>query len=384
MFLILSEERNCLKIGFYIKQLIKMAVQHIFLPFLYFIFSRGKINDKSVIFADAHHSEIPFSMEQMRKSVGEIDGLEIHDMYFDFQKNGTKSLILWLVKFMKVFAKARYVFICDNFLPVSSCRKRPETTVVQLWHSGGLLKKAGYDTDDSVPDMYKGNVFKNYDLLTVSAPCCVKVFESSCRQPQGVVKALGISRSDIYFNEEFNRTCREEFYRIYPEALGKRIVLWAPTFRGNAAEPVLIGEDAIDRAFKEMPDCFLVKKLHPHFENKNFNKISCMIPSEKLFAVADLLITDYSSIVFDYLAYKKPFVLFAPDLDEYEKEHGFYLSYETSYPTTFAKNEQELVDAVKYELTSRNVRELEECYAYHMKMCDGKATQRILREIGLK
>ena len=123
-----------------------MFVQHIFLPFLYFIFSRGKINDNSVVFADAHHSEIPFSMKQMRNSVEEIKGLEIHDMYFDFQKNGMGSLILWLVKFMKVFAKARYVFICDNFLPVSSCNKRPETTVIQLWHSGGLLKKAGYDT----------------------------------------------------------------------------------------------------------------------------------------------------------------------------------------------------------------------------------------------
>ena len=373
-----------MNLGFKIKQLIKMTVQHIFLPFLYFIFSRGKINEKSVIFADAHHSKIPFSMEQMRKSVGEINGLEIHDMYFDFQKNGTKSLILWLVKFMKVFAKAKYIFICDNFLPVSSCHKRPETTVVQLWHSGGLLKKAGYDTDDSVPDMYKGNVFKNYDLLTVSAPCCVKVFESSCKQPDGVVKALGISRSDIYFDEDYNKECREEFFRMYPEATGKKIVLWTPTFRGNAANPVLIGEDEIDSAFKNMPDCFLVKKLHPHFENKNHNKISCSIPSERLLPVADLLITDYSSIVFDYLVYKKPFVLFAPDLDEYEKSHGFYLPYETSYPTTVAKTEQDLLKAVKYELTNRDVKELEDCYNYHMTYCDGQATARILKQIGLK
>lgn len=369
---------------FKIKQYIKMFVQHIFLPFLYFIFSRGKINDNSVVFADAHHSEIPFSMKQMRNSVEEIKGLEIHDMYFDFQKNGMGALILWLVKFMKVFAKARYVFICDNFLPVSSCNKRPETTVIQLWHSGGLLKKAGYDTDDSVPEMYKGNVFKNYDLLTVSAPCCVKVFESSCRQPEGVVKALGISRSDIYFNEDYNKTCREEFYKTYPKAAGKKIVLWTPTFRGNAANPVLVGEAEIDKVFDNMQEFFLVKKLHPHFENKNEQKISCPIPSEKLLPVADLLITDYSSIVFDYLAYKKPFVLFAPDFDEYEKNHGFYLPYETSYPTTVAKTERELMDAVKYELESRDIKELEACYNHHMTYCDGQATERILKEIGLK
>lgn len=213
-----------------------MFVQLIFLPFLYFIFSRGKINDNSVVFADAHHSEIPFSMNQMRNSVEEIKGLEIHDMYFDFQKNGMGSLILWLVKFMKVFAKARYVFICDNFLPVSSCNKRPETTVIQLWHSGGLLKKAGYDTDDSVPEMYKGNVFKNYDLLTVSAPCCVKVFESSCRQPEGVVKALGISRSDIYFNEDYNKTCREEFYKIYPKSCRQKNCIVDSNLQGKCGE----------------------------------------------------------------------------------------------------------------------------------------------------
>lgn len=374
---------DSLNIVFKIKQLVKMAVQHIFLPIMYFIFSRGRVQQNLVIFADAHHSSVPFSMEQMRKAVGKIPGLQIEDMYFDFQKNGLGALFVWLVKFMKVFARARYVFICDNFLPVSSCKKRPETMVIQLWHSGGLLKKAGYDTDDSVPDMYKGNVFRNYNLLTVSAPCCVEIFESSCRQPKGVVKPLGISRSDIYFDEQYNQKCREEFFKEYPQAEGKKIVLWAPTFRGNAANPILVGEEDIDKAFENLTDCFLVKKLHPHFENKNKDKISCKIPSERLLPVADLLITDYSSIVFDYLAYKKPFVLFAPDLEEYEKKHGFYLPYGTSYPTTVAKTKQELEEAVKFELSHREVKELEKCYEYHMKYCDGKATERILKEIGL-
>ena len=361
-----------------------MCLQHLLLPFLYFIFSFKKVNKRLVIFADAHHNDIPFSMVRMREAVGQISGLEVHDMYFDFQKNGTGALVIWLFKFMKLYATARYVFICDNFLPVSSCKKRRGTKVIQLWHSGGLLKTAGYDTKDAVPDMYKGNVFKNYDLLTVSAPCCVPVFESSCRQPEGVVKALGISRSDTYFDEEYNTACREEFYSKYPQAKGKKVILWAPTFRGNAAQPVLVGEEEIDRAIGQSDDLFLIKKLHPHFENKNADKISCNIPSERLLPVADLLITDYSSIVFDYLAYKKPFVLFAPDFDEYKQSHGFYVDYETAYPTTVAKTEAELKGAVEHELSSRDVKELEECYDYHMKCCDGKATERILNEIGLK
>ena len=203
-----------------------------------------------------------------------------------------------------------------------------------------------------------------------------------CRQPEGRRKALGL-RSDIYFNEDYNKTCREEFYKTYPKAAGKKIVLWTPTFRGNAANPVLVGEAEIDKAFINMEEFFLVKKLHPHFENKNEQKISCPIPSEKLLPVADLLITDYSSIVFDYLAYKKPFVLLHLTLMNM-KNHGFYLPYETSYPTTVAKTERELMDAVKYELESRDIKELEACYNHHMTYCDGQATERILKEIGLK
>lgn len=368
---------------FYIKQLIKMAVQHIYLPLLYSLYSHCKIQKGLIIFADAHHYSIPFSMQKMREEAGKIPHVEIKEMYIDFQDCGTKRLILWLNRFMKLYARAEYVFICDNFLPVSSCRKRDETKVIQLWHSGGLLKKAGYDTSDSVPSMYKGNVFGNYDLLTVSAPCCVDIISRSMRQPAGVVQATGISRSDIYFDEEYNEQCRKEFYDEYPDAKGKKVVLWVPTFRGNAAEPRLEGEEILDKAFENLPDCYLIKKLHPHFENKNKDKISCKIPSERLLPVADLLITDYSSILFDYLAYRKPFVLFAPDLEEYEKHHGFYVDYH-SFPGTVAKTEQELTNAIKYELKSRDISELEECYKYHMAFCDGHATERILKRIGLQ
>lgn len=69
----------------------------------------------------------------------------------DFGKMGYGSLLKWLKQFMKRYAAAEYVFICDNFLPVSACTKRPETKVVQLWHSGGLLKKA---------DMIRRRIFR--------------------------------------------------------------------------------------------------------------------------------------------------------------------------------------------------------------------------------
>ena len=370
-----------MKMVFYIKQVLKMAMQQIYLPLLYKRYAGKPVEKGLVIFADAHHENLPFSMRKMYETLQGDPEYKNETWVTDFGKMGYGSLLKWLKQFMKRYAAAEYVFICDNFLPVSACEKRPETKVVQLWHSGGLLKKSGYDTTEDIPKMYKGDsVYKNYDLLTVSAPCCVPVFTKTMRLASGVVQATGISRSDYYYDEAWNQANREEFYRKYPEAKGKKVILWAPTFRGNAAMPTLCGMEEIQRVMKETEDRYYwVIKLHPHLEEKGM-KSNCELPSEKIFAVADLLITDYSSILFDYMAYKKPFLFFAPDFDSFDHARGFYVPYD-SFPCKVVTDGAELPAAIEYELSERDPAEIEKCFAYHMSMCDGKATERILKTI---
>ncbi|MFR7716052.1 MAG: CDP-glycerol glycerophosphotransferase family protein [Clostridium sp.] len=372
---------NYMKMVFYIKQVLKMAMQQIYLPLLYKRYAGKPVEKGLVIFADAHHEELPFSMKKMYETLQWDPEYKNETWVTDFGKMGYGSLLKWLRQFMKRYAVAEYVFICDNFLPVSACEKRPETKVVQLWHSGGLLKKSGYDTTEDIPKMYKGDsVYKNYDLLTVSAPCCVPVFTKTMRLASGVVQATGISRSDYYYDDAWNQANHEEFYRKYPEAKGKKVILWAPTFRGNAAMPTLCGMEEIQRVMKETEDRYYwVIKLHPHLEEKGM-KSNCDLPSEKIFAVADLLITDYSSILFDYMAYKKPFLFFAPDFDSFDHARGFYVPYD-SFPCKVVTDGAGLPAAIEYELSERDPAEIEKCFAYHMSMCDGKATERILKTI---
>lgn len=359
-----------------------MLLQHTVLPLVYSIGAKGKIEKGSVIFADAHHNTLPFSMVKMHHDVKALGGKRIYMRCLDFQNTPLPKLFLWLIRFMWLYSRAEYVFICDNFLPVSSCRKRAGTTVVQLWHSGGLFKRSGYDQRFSVPEYYKGNVFANYDLLTVSAQCCVPVFTRMMCQPQGVVKATGLSRTDIYFNQKFKDKCSKDFFEKYPQAKGKKIVLYAPTFRGSADDPQLVGKQDIEEVFEKEDGYFLVKKLHPHYENKHPDEVSCDIPSERLLPVADLLITDYSSVLFDWMLFEKPFVIFAPDIDEYVKNVGFYADI-YKFPTTVAKNKGELEEAVTCELSLRQRDELAAFRAYHMGACDGRATKRILKQIEL-
>lgn len=389
---------------FRIKQYLKMFLQNILLPLFYRFYARKPVRKGSVIFADAHHEEIPFSMRRMYEAVmvgdadflqgdttvfdrtGEIteEGSQLSVQVFvrDFGKMGYLNLMRYLIRFMKQYATAEYVFICDYYLPVASCRKRSETAVVQLWHSCGLMKKIAYDTGEDIPTGYRGNMFGNYTWLTLSSEECVPVHARALQIPASRIRATGVSRTDYYFDEDWNKRCKENFFEKYPETQGKKIALWAPTFRGNAAHPVLQGLEAVREAEKECPeDWYFVIKAHPHVDAHG-QVSNCTIPTEELLCVADVLITDYSSVLFDYLIYEKPVILFAPDLEEYEQDRGFYIDYRSlPFPLIEKKDSEALLQAVEdsgrdYEGYKTRLRQWKEKYTG---ACDGHATERILK-----
>ena len=364
-----------------------MLLQNVLLPFLYGIYRRKPVRKGSVIFADAHHETMPFSMRRVYEEVCRLEGQGIcqTELFIaDFGKLSFGAMVKYLLRFMKQYATAEYVFICDYFLPASSCRKRKETKLIQLWHSCGLMKKIAFDAGEDIPKNYKGNMFGNYSLLTMSAQICVPVHARALRIPEKRIHATGISRTYYYFDPEWNRKCREQFERLHPEAKGKKVAVWAPTFRGNAAMPYLEGLEEIRLAAEQLKDeWYFVIKAHPHVDAHG--KVSnSEIPTEELFPVTDLLITDYSSVLFDYLLYEKAAVLFAPDLEKYRENRGFYLDYETvPFPQTQSLEEliQAVVNCDKWQ--KEHEKEIRMFRDEYVGACDGNSTKRILRRIGL-
>ena len=380
-----------MNIKFVIRQWIKMLVQNAMLPFVYTISKRKNINSQKVIFADAHHNQVPYSMEYLRGQF-EDTKWEIEEFCLDYQGNSFGKVLKGMLSFMKAYANARYVFICDNFLPVSSCKKRKETTVVQLWHAGGILKKYAYDTPDDIPSYYKGHVYKNYDITTVSAPICVPVYERAMRLVEGTVYPIGLSRTDVFFQEAYLKQCQDEFYEKHPEAKGKRIVLFAPTFRGKASDPYLAGgewienlEERLNAHLEEGEQPYKVyMRVHPHLDNKK--KLSNIeMETHRLLPVIDLLISDVSSVIFDYVLLEKPMVLFIPDLEQLEQTRGFYIPLR-EIPGSLVTDGEELINAVKNTINTfqdnDGMREqLHQFKEKYMGACDGHATERLLSQI---
>ena len=94
------------------------------------------------------------------------------------------------------------------------------------------------------------------------------------------------------------------------------------------------------------------------------------------------MITDYSSILFDFLFFQKPYVLFAPDLEEYLDKRGFYVEYDSLSPyvvTQGAKLKQTVVSALEAE----NEGWLKKQHDFHISSCDGQVTKRILEYLNL-
>ena len=162
-------------VRFRIRQYGKMAVQHLMLPVLYRFYSRQGIDPCLAVFADAHHNGRPQNMEDLLEAMRSRSAIpwKIEELYLDYQRSSFGEVLKHMNRFMKLYARAGTVVLCDNFLPAAGCRKRKETLVLQLWHACGALKKFGYATTDDIPAGYKGNVFRNTDIVLVSAPFCI-------------------------------------------------------------------------------------------------------------------------------------------------------------------------------------------------------------------
>ena len=390
---------------FQLKQQAKMFSQNVYLPAVYDLHRCCRVERNLIVFADAHHDGRPEAMELLYRRLKQSrvqPAYHIVEMYLDFGRASKAEVMEYSTRFMKLYARASVVVVCDNFLPVASCRKKRETMVVQLWHACGCYKKFGYDAKDDIPKGYHGDVYRNLSLVTVSAEAAVEPFSSAMHRTHGEVQALGVSRTDLYFSRKWRYRCIETFRELYPDvyeetgagsgresdagsggeagagsgretgarggrktgSLRKRrkVVLWAPTFRGNAGQPGLMDLDT-EKLQRQLGKEYLVlTRVHPHMkEARKAVKNHCPIPTEQLYPVVDVLIADYSSLIYEYLLATQiqnqqdlhgsmgvhgGLVLYVPDLDTYMAQRGTYMDIH-EIPGEIVKGADGLADAVR-------------------------------------
>ena len=361
---------------FRVRILFKMLCQHIIFPVVYFCNRLRPIDKKLIILADSHHDECPEHMIYLRKRLLESD-CRVEEWFFNIYTIGKWEAFKKMVCFMPRYAVAGTVVICDYFLPVASCNKKKRTKVVQLWHGCGAFKKFGYNSKEDIPEGYVGDVHKNYSLVTVSGEEAIKPFETAMiLGVDNVIKPIGVSFTDRLFDEDYIGLCRDKFRFEYPNAVGKRVILWAPTFRGNASKKkgqieATPGEDYINLLMED-DRYYVIKSLHPHMHQEG------RMSTSELLCCADMLITDYSSVFFEYLLMDRPVIFFAPDYDSYSGSRGFYVDYRM-LPGVVLTLDTDLRPHVEAAFANDEYVEHRADYRKRfMSACDGCATKRIV------
>lgn len=361
---------------FFLRELQKSILQHVVLPIAYKYYCYQEIEPDLVVFADSRDEQLTYNSISMYSEV-EKRGYRTVLFFHDFSKLSAWEKLKTSIAFMKLYARAKYVFVYNYYLPVSSCNKREKTKVIQLWHASGLQKKYGYDALDDLGGLRFVKPTKNFDLVPVSSIAVQKVVISNWRLSLDKVKLLGNSRTDLLFDKKYLESCKENFYASYPEAKGKKIVLWAPSFRGSDINGSFEFVDDIEYIKNSLPDdYFLIVKLHPHLLSlKEYN--NCDMPTDSLIGIADFLITDYSSVFYDFMLLNTATIFYVPDYKEYQLSRGLYIDYceEFSYP--IVEDRQALLKSIiEYKAIPK-----EEIARYKEKFIqfnDGNASSRIM------
>ncbi len=305
------------------------------------------------------------------------------------------------VEFIKEMATARAVVTHEFNEYFGYLDIREETKLIQLWHGCGIIKGLGMSTAGmegaefkSLEDYKEYPEFDGYDLVTIPSEAERPIFEEFMGRPHNSpeIKAIGVSRTDEFFSDKYREKCYRKLYERIPAAKGKKVILYAPTFRGLEPDRYAPGELDI-RAFAEkLSDRYIL--IIKHHQTA---KVLPEIPDEykgtfafdmthgsgmdinELMTVSDICITDYSSLVFEFSLFERPVAFFMFDKDEYRDQRGMYYTYEelSECGPIFETNEDviDYIDDIENRFDKEKVTSFRDRY---MNACDGHATERII------
>jgi len=309
------------------------------------------------------------------------------------------------IQFIWTYARARCTFLVDSFSPINVCKPRPGAAVVQLWHGCGAFKKFGYSTRElawgpgsrllRILPMHRG-----YTHVCASAPGVIPHLAEAYACDPAVVVPWGVPRTDFYFDPANIAASREKVLEAFPEIGSRKIVLYAPTFRGETLDAArhddALGYDTLSRELDA--DCALILKSHPRAvthipqpqqaqspspEQDPFVFDAAHLPIETLLCAADLLISDYSSLIFEYSLLGRPMLFYPYDLEAYDSARSFYFPYLRFVPGDLVWNAEDIAAAVRRNLFQGQFdpARVQAFRDAHMSACDGHSTERILHNI---
>lgn len=243
------------------------------------------------------------------------------------------------------------VCVLDSYWPaVSMLKHKDSLAVIQIWHAMGKIKKSGYQSLDkglgrSSMIAHEMRMHRNYDVIIAGGKAFNPFYCASFGVDESVLYNVGLPRMDML--RENIEKCRRQFYDAYPELEGKKIVLYAPTFRkGQIFDPKAI-VDAFDFNGRQQ----LIIKRHPNQRLNEENLGQAMtcdeVPTSTVLSVCDCVITDYSAITIEAAILKKPVYFYLFDYEDYLSRNGLNVLLSDEFPDSVFTSPDKLFDSIE-------------------------------------
>ena len=342
---------------------ISEVLKKITINILTYIFNRFPIKNNKIFLFSYYGSQYGCSPKYISEYIVNNYPKDKFDVVWAFTDVGSKEHIKGIRKVRVMSLKYFYELctskvIITNFRTTDLFKKRKNQYYIQTWHSSLRLKQIEKDAEDSLPTNYiemAKEDSKKCDLVLSGCKYSTDIFKRAFWY-DGEIFEYGTPRNDLLINND------KEYARNIKRKLNiscdTKLVLYAPTFRKNDdLEIYNLDYKSIVQSLKEKfsGEWKFCIKLHPHLisKSKELNYAEDVLDLTKyddiqeLLSITDVLISDYSSLMFDFGITKRPCFLYVPDLNEYaSKDRKLYFDI-NSLPFISSISNEDLIGKIK-------------------------------------
>jgi len=360
---------------------------------LYNVFKWLPLQHRKVLFASDSREDLSgnfaFVYEEMKKR--NLD----FDYHFILKREIAKERSLFeFIKLSYHLATSKFIVLDDFYPLVYPLKIRKNAELVQLWHAVGAFKTFGFSRigRPGGPSPKSKN-HRNYTKAIVSSKHVAKHYAEGFGIDVEKVLPTGIPRTDVFFDQEYKKSMREKLYQEYPFLKDKKVIMFAPTFRGNGQQSAHYPMEMLNlkKLYENLKDEYVfLFKIHPFVKNDFsipypysdfFYDFSHYREINDLLFVTDLLITDYSSVCFEFALLNKPMIFFGFDVEDYVRSRDFYYEFQSFIPGTLVRTTEEIIETIKTE--NYSTEKIKPFVEYFFDDLDGKSSARVVDQIFL-
>ena len=263
--------------------------------------------------------------------------------------------ILHMFRQLYHLATARVALLDSYCIVISLLSHRKSLLVIQMWHSVGTMKKFGY----SILDQEEGSsskvakmmrMHRGYDYVFAAGEGYKDHLAEGFDFDRSRILTYPLPRLERLQDDTYIQETKHRIYETYPELAdkGKQNIVYVPTFRVNEDQAFAAAVDAFAKELNHNRYRLIVK-AHPltHYQSQD-PRILCdaAFSSMEMLCVADIVVSDYSCIIYEAAVLKKPMYFYAYDYAHYMQTRDLYIDYKKEMPGPICESAADLCTAI--------------------------------------